>query len=60
MDTSTRETNLRSLAYSYNLDYEDVAALADIIGVEEDYTYIMYILSNVRSLDDVLEARQNI
>ena len=60
MNTMTRdevlnyERTLRDLAHGYSADYTEVVDLAAVLGVETDYTELMFILSRAASLDDIL------
>ena len=54
---TTREATLRDLTHGYSADYTEVSDLANVLGVETDYTELMRILSRAESLEDILISR---
>ena len=48
------ERTLRALAFGFSVDYSDVRDLADVLGVENDYTELKHMLERATSLDDIL------
>ena len=59
VDMMNRESCLRSLAYSFDLDYADVSDLADALSIDENYTILMPYLERAKSLEDLLHAYRN-
>jgi hypothetical protein len=50
---TNRESCIRALAYSFDLEYTDILDLADTLNIGENYSIIMPYLERAESLEDI-------
>jgi hypothetical protein len=51
MNRNQIDTDLRSLSYTFDVDYTTVFELANCLGIEDNYRLLIHYLQTMQSLD---------